>query len=342
MNPWAIKKEDFPRSASLEEKIKFVLRYAILAPSIHNIQPWLFKIGGNYCEIYYDRKLKLPEADPKGRDLYITMGCMVENLLIAANYFGIFKEFKLEFKDNFIGTIYFENKTELNQDLQYLLEAIPARINARGIFNSQKIPTEIEMELLALNKDQRLIIKTINDKKVINRFASLTAQGLKMAHGRPSFRKEMSKLMFSSLSMKRYGLPGYSLKMPFVLSFIIPTLVKFFDMSFLLAKLNYNSISSAPGAYFISSEKSNPEIWFEVGRLAERLMLHLNSKGIVSSIFIASIEMGNLYKEVQKLLGNDLTPHFVFCAGYMKSSQKHSPRINLEDKLLVNDSDSRI
>lgn len=35
---------DFPEKGSLEFQIKFVLNYAILAPSTHNSQPWLFKI----------------------------------------------------------------------------------------------------------------------------------------------------------------------------------------------------------------------------------------------------------------------------------------------------------
>ena len=122
--------------------------------------------------------------------------------------------------------------------------------------------------------------------------------------------------------------------MPFIASFIIPTLVKFFDISPLLAKLNYKSMASVPFICVLSSEESSPSVWLEVGRLAERCILQLNSEGIKTSIFVASIEMGDLYKKVQELIGSNLTPQFLFCAGYMQNTQPHSPRQNLEVMLL--------
>lgn len=66
----------------MQESIKEILKYGILAPSTHNTQPWLFKVKDNSVEIYYDPKLKLPEADKEGRDLYISMGCLIENIII--------------------------------------------------------------------------------------------------------------------------------------------------------------------------------------------------------------------------------------------------------------------
>ena len=63
-------------------------------------------------------------------------------------------------------------------------------------------------------------------------------------------------------------------------------------------------------------------------------MLQLNSQGIKTSIFVASIEMGELYKKVQEMVDSSLIPQFLFCAGYMKNVQPHSPRQNLESRLL--------
>ena len=36
-NPWAITEQDFPVAGSVEEQLRFLLGYAILAPSSHNI-----------------------------------------------------------------------------------------------------------------------------------------------------------------------------------------------------------------------------------------------------------------------------------------------------------------
>lgn len=333
-NPWNIKKEDFPKNGTLEEKIRFVLGYAILAPSTHNSQPWLFKLKDNTVEVFYDEKLKIPEADKLGRDLYISMGCVIENLAIAASYFGIFNDLNVVLKDNLIAVVSFRNDGQKNSDLEYLVDTIPRRINARGFFEPKPVPGEIQGEMMSLKKDGRIRLDFITKKERIDILAKLTAEGLRYAYKKPAFRKEMSGWMNNNLSSKKTGLPGYSLRIPFILSFIIPILVKFFDISPLLAKLNYRSFASAPFVCIFSSEESSPSVWFETGRLAERSMLHLQSKDIRTSIFVASIEMGDIYKKVQGVVGINLTPQFIFCAGYMKDVQKHSPRQNLENKLI--------
>ncbi len=333
-SPWDIKKEDFPKNGSLKDKIKFVLGYAILAPSTHNSQPWLFKIKEDSCEIYYDPKLKIPQGDPLSRDLYISLGCLMENLVIASNYFGIFREIKVVLNDNFVAEIYFKEQGEQNQDLAYLVDIIPQRVNARGIFEDKPLQDDIQAEMMSLKKDGRIRTDFITSKEKIEKIAAITAEGLKLAYKNPSFRKEMSGWMQNSLSAKKSGMPGYSLKMPFLLSFIIPTLVKFFDISPILARLNYKSLASAPFICIFSAEESIPSVWFETGRMAQRFMLQLNSKGIKTSIFVASIEMGNLYEKVQEVGRINLRPQFLFCAGYMKGTQEHSPRHALEDKLI--------
>lgn len=53
---WETKESDFPKNGSIEERLKFILNYAVMAPSAHNTQPWKFKIQGNSIEIFVDKK----------------------------------------------------------------------------------------------------------------------------------------------------------------------------------------------------------------------------------------------------------------------------------------------
>jgi hypothetical protein len=54
--PWNISEILFPANGTKIELLKFLLNYAILVPSSHNTQPWLFKImGDNPIELYADR-----------------------------------------------------------------------------------------------------------------------------------------------------------------------------------------------------------------------------------------------------------------------------------------------
>ena len=86
---WNVDEYDFPRQGTLEEKLKFLLNYAVLAPSLHNSQPWKFTVHAAEIRVHADLTRQLRVADPDARELYISVGCALENLLTAATYFGL-------------------------------------------------------------------------------------------------------------------------------------------------------------------------------------------------------------------------------------------------------------
>lgn len=61
------------------------LSYALLAPSPHNLQPWMAELlGENSIRLHRDPTRRLPATDPEGRQLTIGMGCFLELLTMAA------------------------------------------------------------------------------------------------------------------------------------------------------------------------------------------------------------------------------------------------------------------
>ncbi len=65
-----------------------LVRSAILASSAHNSQPWLFRISGPCVELYADRARNIGLVDPYLREMHLSLGCALENLVIAAARFG--------------------------------------------------------------------------------------------------------------------------------------------------------------------------------------------------------------------------------------------------------------
>lgn len=66
-----------------------ILGYASLAGSSHNSQPWKAEVFPNdSLLIFADTSRLLKVVDPKGIELYISVGAFIENLDIAANAFG--------------------------------------------------------------------------------------------------------------------------------------------------------------------------------------------------------------------------------------------------------------
>lgn len=88
LDPWSVDAADFPAAGNAEEKLAFLLNYAVLAPSILNSQPWRFRLRGATVELIADRSLRFPVMDPDARELTISCGAALLNLRIAARSFG--------------------------------------------------------------------------------------------------------------------------------------------------------------------------------------------------------------------------------------------------------------
>jgi hypothetical protein len=56
---------------------------ATLAPSLHNSQPWRFRLMGEAVEVYADRHRQLEVLDPDGRELMVSVGAAVFTLRLA-------------------------------------------------------------------------------------------------------------------------------------------------------------------------------------------------------------------------------------------------------------------
>ncbi|HEU0025359.1 MAG TPA: hypothetical protein VFQ12_12040, partial [Thermoleophilaceae bacterium] len=84
---WHVDASRFPGDGSDEDQLEFALRYAILAPSGHNTQPWRFRIRGDTVEVHADRMRALAIVDPAGRELVISCGAALFLLRLALRRF---------------------------------------------------------------------------------------------------------------------------------------------------------------------------------------------------------------------------------------------------------------
>ncbi|MBO0850616.1 MAG: NAD(P)H nitroreductase [Pseudonocardia sp.] len=65
------------------------LRYAVRAPSVHNTQPWRWRIRRCGVELYADWTRHLPWTDPDRRDLVLSCGAALHHLRVALAAAGL-------------------------------------------------------------------------------------------------------------------------------------------------------------------------------------------------------------------------------------------------------------
>jgi hypothetical protein len=61
-----------------------LVRAAVLATNAHNTQPWLFRVSSDRIDLYAVLDRNIGTIDPLRREMYISLGCALENLTLAA------------------------------------------------------------------------------------------------------------------------------------------------------------------------------------------------------------------------------------------------------------------
>ncbi len=337
LEEWEINPKDFPENKSIEQQIKYLLRYAVLAPSTHNSQPWKFKIYNNTCQIFIDKTLSLKEADPKGKYIYMSVGALIENLIIASKYYCMFQNVKYypsEDKNLVAEFIFKDYISRVDKEYEGLVTAIPKRLNARGLFKRRKIDLSVISSLRKINFPTGVNVSFITRGEDIKAIANLTAHAIIKLYGKKDFRKELSQWINSNLTGKRKGMPGYALRMPMLVSFVFPKLMKLVDMSKFISIANYKSMTTLPLICVISSKLDDPLNRVKIGMYFERLMLELYSRNINTSIFVASLEFDESREKIKNITKIRNKPQMLFGAGYLKVPQKHTPRDSVSAKLI--------
>lgn len=77
-----------------------LIRYATLAASSHNTQPWKFRIRKNQITILPDFSRRCPVVDPDDSHLFKSLGCAAENLVHAAAAQGFSAEVQFDSAEN--------------------------------------------------------------------------------------------------------------------------------------------------------------------------------------------------------------------------------------------------
>ncbi len=333
--------KDFSSLSSTEEKIEFLLNFAVLAPSTHNTQPWKFKIKSSSCEIYIDTKKVLTASDKSGRNLYISLGACIENLLIASKYLGVYSDiayFTNRPADEKVCEVFFKqlssNKSQIDESYADMFRAISKRVTYRGFYLPKKIPKHIISSVEGMNNSKGIKIRVLTSKKDILSFSKLAEEGIKTIYGEKEFREEMSSWINPNNSARKEGIPGYALNLPLFVSLLFPTVMKYFNLSKIIAKINAKSVNSMAGVCIVSSEKNDCSSWLQVGMVSQRIFLYLVTKDIFSYITVAAVDVGNVYLKVADLVNCKHRPQFSFGIGYANGLKRNTPRLNLHSKLI--------
>lgn len=331
---WNTDEKKFPALGSLEEKIKFILKFGTLAPSSHNTQPWKFKINKNELEIFPDFSRHLIESDKDKRMIYVSLGCVIQNIKTAAEYFGLGQE--ISYLEKGVKIIFKEedNKNTLSAEIEKKFKAIKNRRTNRFFYKDILISGEILEELKKQNSFKEIKIDFVLDEKLKSEIAEIMGGGMKRIMSQKPFRRELAAWLRTNLTFKRDGMPGNGHKMNLFTSIIAPHALRNIDVSDVEREKAIKRVLNFPALAVINSKEDNILNFIYAGEVLENLSLSIKSRAMDIAIMVAIIEDKESRKNLQNILKTDFLPQMFFGFGFAERPAPKSPRRDLKEFLI--------
>jgi len=313
-----------------------MIKYAAMAPSGHNTQPWIFKIFNNKIIITPDLKRKCPAVDPEDRELYIGLGCALENLLTAGEYLGYNSVTDIVPIGKESEIVITPEKTGIcgNELFQY----IPIRQCSRSEYRSTKIKESDLTELESVKIDDCNYTRLINSPEETSEIIKLVKEGNELQMGNRDFMDELiSWIRFNDdeIIFHRDGLAGKCTGSPSVPRWMGKLFMNLFVGAGSQNSKDEKNILSSSAVVLFASKENNQKSWINMGRLYQRYALRLTKLGITSAFINQPCESKSLNQRLNTVfgLGTDY-PQMLIRIGYGES-MPYSVRRNLSDMMEV-------
>jgi hypothetical protein len=330
-DPWQISEGAFPRAGASSEKLRLLLNYAVLAPSNHNAQPWLFRIVGDTIELYADRTRALAVVDPEDRELIMGCGAALFNLRIAFRYFGYegaARTFPDESKPDLLAQIEFGGERKALQEEQALFEAILKRRTNRMPFRNQPVPESLLVELQAAAKTEGAWLSIVQSDESRNRVADLISEGDRTQMSDGHFRRELAAWIHPSRTASHDGTPGYAIGLGGLTSYFGPIVVRTFDTGRGQAARDRQLATGSPVLAVVGTDGDTPADWLSGGQALERILLRARVDNVWASFLNQPIEVPELRTKIRDSIGIKGFPQILLRMGYgqeVKPTPRRTP-----------------
>jgi hypothetical protein len=280
-----------------------LIRYATLAASSHNTQPWRFRIGGRRIDILPDLARRTPAVDPDDHHLFASLGCAAENLALAAGTRG--RPGDISFDPTNDGAVAFAFGGTASQS-SALVEAIPIRQSTRADYDGRPVRAADLRTLAATATIAGVDLVLITDRPQIDRVRDLVLAGNSAQIGDAAFVKELKNwLRFSPRQAIETGdgLFSASTGNPTLPAWLGP---RMFDMVFEADAENEKyarQIRSSAGIAIFVSARDDKEHWVRAGRACQRFALQAMALGLKHAFINQPVEVAALRPDLAAVVG---------------------------------------
>lgn len=333
---WDVSEDDFPRQGTPADKLRFLLRYAVLAPSNHNTQPWMFQVRGNCVELYADRARSLHVTDPDDRQLLISCGCALFHLRVAIWHFGFLDRtlvLPVPGDPDLLARVSLGDEDAPTPKQEALFAAIPKRRTNRQLFRDDPLPDELKHELVKAAEREGAWLHFADDRGQRNAIADLIAEGDRQQWASKRFRLELAAWLHPNDGDARDGIPNSAQNAGDLLSVAGPIVIRTFDLGEGQAAKDRDIAAYSPGLVVLGTDADGPAGWMAAGQALDRVLLCARAGEVWASYLDQPIEVPALRPKVTEVIGRAGHAQIILRLGYGPNLNP-TPRRTVEEVLI--------
>ena len=333
-----------------------LIQSGILAANAHNTQPWRFRATGDTIALFADYDRHLGSFDPFRREMHLSLGCALENLVHAARAQGL--EAQVELAPGRLtptpsagaaAPAAIVRLAPADKAATDLFRAIPLRHTHRGAYLPDRpVPEQHLKEMQALVPEAlplRLFLFSGDDKAHLGELIVSATQAIISDPRMAADSARWFRFDWDAVQKHRDGITLDAVGLPPLINAAAKILPRpsdaQADRQWLDATRDVH-VATAPllGMIAVRDLYDRPTA-LSAGRLWQRLHLWLTARGLVAHPLNQPAEMVDRERELNasartaqalaRLTGDpDWLPTFVFRAGYANRPARLSPRRAVE------------
>jgi hypothetical protein len=327
---WIIDQQKFSDDWTDKEKLLFFAKYAVLAPSGHNTQPWKVQVSNDALYLKYNHDRDLPLSGKRAAEPFVSIGSFTETFVLAGKAFGYSIDV-LESDEKDVAAIL--KLSDVTKRQVSLASAITQRTSNR---NPYDITTELDqttIQRIVDNPFEDCEIFVTQSKKDIAFLAEQTSQATITIMREPAFRKELSKWVRNNKTGQYDGMPGFVQGIPTPPSFLAKYVVRHLDISKTQAKTDARRVLVSPAVIILQAKEPTPQAFTHIGRLYARVCILAQELGLATSGVGAAAIDPTTKQNVKEYFNLAYQPTAMIRIGKASAPAPHAPRHTLEQIL---------
>jgi nitroreductase len=303
-------------SVSYSRALRQAVRAAVLAPSVHNTQPWRFVLRPGQLDVYADRARRLPVLDPTGRQMYLSIGCAAFNarVSIASQRLGL-RVARCPDAEHaeLVTRLVVDPGEPWDEGIAGLEPVIELRQTNRRRFTTDPVPQDLVTTLQQAAAAEHAVLEAITDPDHRAALARLSQRADELQLTNAAYRAELRAWTTDDPN-----------RLDGVRSAVVPHVDGSAQDDLPLRDFDTHGKGWLPPdtrssldqcLLVLGTESDGPRSWLRGGEALERVWLEITRAGFAASLFTQVIEVPALRVELRRELSLGIQPHVVLRVG---------------------------